>query len=63
MCAQKDKHVGDFHVRERAYGTVSRSVPVPPNVDTSKLHANFDKGALRITLPKREAKHKSVPIS
>lgn len=47
--ADKDKH---WHVVERSYGAFSRSIPLPFTPDASKVEAKFDKGVLRVKLPK-----------
>jgi HSP20 family protein len=44
-----DKH---WHVIERTYGAFSRSVALPFEPDSGKVEAKFDKGVLRIRLPK-----------
>src|SRR6059036_2183872 len=38
---------------ERSYGSFERSIPLPVEVDESKAKAEFKKGVLRLTLPKR----------
>jgi HSP20 family protein len=45
----KDKN---WHVIERSYGSFSRTVPLPYDPDSSKVEAKFEKGVLRIRLPK-----------
>jgi HSP20 family protein len=42
----------NWHVVERAYGSFSRSIPLPFNPDPAKVEAKFDKGVLRVKLPK-----------
>jgi len=44
-----------FHRRERSYGSFSRTVQLPFNVDTNKVEANFKNGILMINLPRAEA--------
>lgn len=45
----------DFYRMERSYGSFSRTIPLPRDVvDADKVTANFDKGVLRVTLPKLE---------
>jgi HSP20 family protein len=41
-----------YHLMERSYGSFSRSIPLPFDVDDKSVSASFDKGVLRITLPK-----------
>lgn len=45
----------DYHLRERSFGTFQRSFRVPTNVDADKIEARFDKGVLKVTLPKSAA--------
>jgi HSP20 family protein len=45
----KDKN---WHVVERSYGSFSREIPLPFDPDATKVEAKFDKGVLRIRLPK-----------
>lgn len=41
--------------RERPQGRFSRSLTLNTDIDSSKINASFDKGVLRITLPKAES--------
>jgi HSP20 family protein len=41
-----------FYLYERNYGSFSRSFALPPNVDATKIHAEFQKGLLKVHLPK-----------
>ena len=40
------------HRIERSYGTVQRSIRLPPNADQSSCNAHFDNGVLTVTLTK-----------
>jgi HSP20 family molecular chaperone IbpA len=40
------------HRIERSYGSVQRSIRLPPNADQSSCNANFDNGVLTVTLTK-----------
>lgn len=42
----------NWHMVERSYGSFSRSIPLPFNPDSAKVEAKFDKGVLRVKLPK-----------
>ena len=54
---------GDFQRIERAYGRFSRSFVLPPNVDASKLAAEYKNDVLTVRLPLREeAKPRRVQI-
>jgi len=43
-----------YHIRERRYGTFSRSLPLPVPVVADKAKAEFENGILTLTLPKAE---------
>jgi HSP20 family protein len=49
---EKEDKGKDYYKMERSYGSFTRSVPLPVEVDTDKVHATFKKGVLEITLPK-----------
>jgi HSP20 family protein len=42
----------NWHLVERSYGSFSRTIALPYDPDSSKVEAKFDKGVLRIRLPK-----------
>ncbi|MCC5888028.1 MAG: Hsp20/alpha crystallin family protein [Gammaproteobacteria bacterium] len=41
-----------FYLSERSYGSVFRSIPLPPGVDCDRAEARFGNGVLTVTLPK-----------
>ncbi len=55
----------DIDVRvERQYGSFTRTFTLPTTVDTENVAANYDKGVLKITLPKKaEAKPKQIKVN
>jgi HSP20 family protein len=57
---EKDEH----HYRaERYYGSFQRSFQLPVGVQADKVEAAFDKGVLKVTLPKvEEAKQKKIEV-
>jgi HSP20 family protein len=60
---EKEDEKKKFHMFERFYGTFQRSFTLPRSVDPEKATADFDKGVLRIHLPKTpKAKGKLVEI-
>jgi HSP20 family protein len=57
---EKDEH----HYRaERYYGSFQRTFQLPANVKADKVEATFEKGVLKVTLPKvEEAKKKQIEV-
>jgi HSP20 family protein len=53
----KDK---DFYRKERSFGSFRRVLPLPGDVDESKIKASFEKGVLMIDLPKSAEAQKKV---
>ena len=52
-----------FHRVERRYGSFARSLTLPPTADADRIQASFDKGVLRIEVPKAEtAKPRKIAI-
>jgi HSP20 family protein len=60
---EKEEKEKTYHLRERRYGSFSRSVSLPNNVNTEKSNAEFENGVLILTLPKaEEAKAKTITV-
>lgn len=54
----------DYYCRERSYGSFSRSIAIPANVDATKIEASYEDGVLEVSLPKvAEVKPKKITIS
>ena len=45
---------GRYHLRERRYGTFSRTISMPGTVDVENIQAETSNGVLQIHLPKKE---------
>jgi HSP20 family protein len=57
---EKDEH---YHRIERYSGSFQRVFQLPSGVKADKVEANFDKGVLKVTLPKvEEAKKKEIEV-
>jgi HSP20 family protein len=61
--AEREERKGDYYYSERSYGSFSRTIPLPAEVDPDKAEARFKNGELRIRLPKtEEAKSRRVKV-
>lgn len=49
---EKEQKGKDFYRMERSYGSFSRTIPLPAEVETDKIEAQLKKGVLTVTLPK-----------
>jgi len=53
----------DYYACERSYGSFTRAISLPVEVDSEKAKASFKNGVLEIVLPKKEeAKLKEIKI-
>src|SRR5215472_13054939 len=61
---EKEEKEENFRRVERRYGSFTRSFTLPSTVDGERVSANYDKGILKITLPKKaEAKPKQIKVN
>src|SRR6202789_718045 len=61
---EKEEKEENYRRVERQYGSFTRNFTLPPTVDAEKVSANYDKGVLNITLPKKaEAKPKQIKVT
>jgi HSP20 family protein len=61
---EKDEKEENYRRVERQYGAFTRSFTLPQTVDTEKVSANYEKGVLKISLPKKaEAKPKQIKVN
>ena len=63
---QEEEEQGkDFYRSERSFGAFRRAIPIPMEVDETKIDPSFKKGVLNITLPKSveaQKKVKHIPV-
>lgn len=45
---------GQYHLRERRYGTFARTISLPSTIKAEDIHADYQDGILTLTLPKAE---------
>jgi len=50
---EKEEKKKDYYLHERNFGSFERIFEVPTTVDAEKIEANFKKGVLTVTLPKK----------
>src|SRR5919197_4606959 len=61
---EKEEKEENFRRVERQYGSFTRSFTLPNSVDAENVSANYDKGILKISLPKKaEAKPKQIKVN
>ena len=52
---EKEEEKGGYHIRERRYGKVMRTVPFPQTADFKSCHATMENGVLEVKVPKLPA--------
>jgi len=61
---EKEEKEENYRRVERQYGSFTRTFNLPTTVDTDKVSAHYDKGVLKISLPKKaEAKPKQIKVN
>jgi HSP20 family protein len=60
---EKATNGASYHLRERRYGSFSRTLPLPTAVKADQARAEFENGVLTLTLPKaEEVKPKTITV-
>ncbi len=49
---EKEEKKKDYYLSERRYGSFQRSFQTPEGIDPDKIEASFEKGVLKVKLPK-----------
>jgi HSP20 family protein len=63
---ENDKENGNYHYRERGFGSFNRTFNLPETVKEDNISASFKNGLLSITIPKHEVelpKEREIKIS
>jgi len=61
---EKEEKEENFRRVERQYGSFTRTFTLPTTVDAENVQAHYDKGVLKIALPKKaEAKPKQIKVN
>jgi HSP20 family protein len=64
--SERDEKKDTYHLLERSYGSFERLFELPDSVDEENIKADFNKGVLRVIVPKRPEAikaEKKIPIS
>jgi HSP20 family protein len=60
----KDDKNENHYLRNRYYGSFQRTFQLPADINPDKAEASFDKGVLKISMPKKEkSKTKKISIN
>jgi HSP20 family protein len=60
---EKEEKEENYRRVERQYGSFTRTFTLPTTVDTDNVAATYDKGVLKVSLPKKaEAKPKQIKV-
>jgi len=60
---EREEKEENYHLIERSYGSFTRSVRLPKEVQSEKISASYKNGVLKVTLPKsEEVKKKEIRI-
>ncbi len=63
MKDESESTKGQYHLRERRFGTFARTISLPSTVKPEDIKADFQDGILTLKLPKaEEVKPKRIPI-
>jgi len=61
---EREEKEENYRRVERQYGSFTRTFTLPTTVDADKVQANYEKGVLKIQLPKKaEAKPKQIKVN
>jgi HSP20 family protein len=61
---EKEEKEENYRRVERQYGSFTRTFTLPTTVDSENIHADYDKGVLKIKLAKKaEAKPKQIKVN
>ena len=59
---EEKKNGVKYHITERAYGTFMRRFALPFEADEEHIEATFDKGVLKVFIPRKEDEKKTKKI-
>jgi len=60
---EREEKEENYHLVERSYGSFTRSIRLPKEIQSDKINASYKNGVLKVVLPKsEEAKKKEIKI-
>lgn len=59
---EHDENTTNWHVRERRFGRVQRSIRLPKSADHDSIRAQHDNGTLRVCIDKKKEKQPTKQI-
>jgi HSP20 family protein len=60
---EKEEKEENYHLVERSYGSFTRTIRLPSQVQNDKINATYKNGVLKVVLPKtEEAKKKEIKV-
>lgn len=59
---EREEKEANYHMSERRYGSFQRSFRLPEGINADKIEATFQKGVLKVALPKTEGAKKEAKI-
>jgi len=63
--SEKEEKGKRYYRQERSYGSFRRSIPIPDEIDQEKIDASYQRGVLKVSLPKTagaKKNSKSIPV-
>lgn len=60
---ERETTKGEYQLRERRFGSFSRSISLPTSIKSDDIAATYENGVLKLTLPKtEEVKPRRIPV-
>lgn len=60
---ERETTKGEYQLRERRFGSFSRSISLPTSIKSDDITATYENGVLKLTLPKtEEVKPRRIPV-
>ena len=59
---EEERTEGGYRISECAYGSFERAIPLPEEVDTEQASASYNRGVLRVELPKSAPRRRRTTL-